>query len=158
MGLGGDERLKQLTRHVRRDPGPGIGDADRDHSVAGRPGRYDQFSLVAALHRLDRVPNEVEQNLLDLNLVGKHEIDRRIELETYADATVLGTDQRERARFLDKLVDALDPPLAVSPRQKVAQMICPARTACSAAFSIVSRSIAERSSEPSSKSRRIPFM
>ena len=160
MGLGGDERLKQLTCHVRRDPGSGVGDADRDHPVAGRPGRHDQLSLVAALHRLDRVSNEIEQNLLDLNLVGKHEIDRRIELEPHTDAPVLGADQRERACFLDKLVDALDR-RSLSPRARKSRkrwMICPARTARSAAFSMASRSIAERSSEPSSKSLRIPFM
>jgi hypothetical protein len=130
-----------------------VGDADRDHPVAGRPGRHDQLSLVAALHRLDRVPNEVEQNLLDLNLVDKHRIDRRIELEPHADAPVLGADQRERARFLDKLVDALDPPLAVSPRQKVAQTVDDL-SGTDGLLCGLFHGVAERSSEPSSNSLR----
>jgi len=83
-------------------PGPVSATLIATIPVAGRPGRR-QLSLVTALHRLDRVPNKIEQNLLDLNLVGKHEINRRIELEPHADAPVLGADQGERARFLDKL-------------------------------------------------------
>ena len=44
-----------------------------------------------------------------------------IELEVHADAALLDADQRQRARFLDQLVDAFDPPLALAARDEVAQ-------------------------------------
>ena len=54
-------------------------------------------------HGLDRIADQVEQNLLNLHLVGKHEIDRGIELKPHSYALVLGADKRKRACLLDQL-------------------------------------------------------
>ena len=46
---------------------------------------------------------------------------RRVELEAHAHAFVLGADQRQRACFLDQLLDVLDPPFALAARDEIAQ-------------------------------------
>ena len=89
------------------DAGTGIGDGDFDHVVGRRRGRDDKFAALGILHRLDGIAHQIEQDLLNLHLVGQHEVDARIELEAHAHAFVLGADQRERARLLDELLDAL---------------------------------------------------
>src|SRR5262245_19075695 len=38
VALVGDERLEQLRRHFRCDPGAAVGDADSDHAVLSRRG------------------------------------------------------------------------------------------------------------------------
>src|SRR5262245_28527991 len=38
VALVGDEQREQLRRHLRCDPGAGIGDANRDHAVLSRRG------------------------------------------------------------------------------------------------------------------------
>ena len=103
-------------------PGAGVGDADLDHVVVA-PARSRSTSSRRSrlLHRFDGVAHQVEQHLLDLHLVGEHEVDARIELEAHAHAVLLGADQRQRARLLDELVDALDPPLALAARDEIAQ-------------------------------------
>ena len=71
--------------------------------------------------RLDGVAHQVEQHLLDLHLVGQHQVAARIELEADPDAVLLGADQRQRARLLDQLGEALDPPLALAAAHEIAQ-------------------------------------
>ena len=72
-------------------------------------------------HRVDRIANEVEYDLLDLDLVGEHQIDLRIEVEPHAHTMFLGTDQRQRARFLDQLGQAFDAPFGLSARDEIPQ-------------------------------------
>ena len=114
------EGLKQLRADLRRDPRSGIGDADFGHAVLGGRCRNNQFADGFVLHRLDRVANEVEQNLLNLNLVRQHIVEPRSEGKTYAHALVLGADQRQRARFFDKLLDVLDAPFALAAGHEIA--------------------------------------
>ena len=45
----------------------------------------------------------------------------RVDLKRHAHALLLGADERERARLLDQLLDAFDPPLAFAPRDEIAQ-------------------------------------
>ena len=90
-------------------------------SVAGAV-EIDQFAARSDFgHRLDGVAHQVEQHLLDLDLVGEHEVGARIELEAHADAVLLGADQRQRARLLDQLGEALDAPLALAAADEIAQ-------------------------------------
>ena len=72
-------------------------------------------------HRLDGIPQQVEQNLLNLHLVGEDEVDGGIELKPYPDALILCAHEGQRARFLDKLFDAFDPALTLAARHELAQ-------------------------------------
>ena len=103
-----------------RDSRSSIGDVDLDHPAVRRR-RYDEFAVLGLLHRFDGVAHEVEQNLLNLHLVGEHKLDRRIEGKAHAHAAVLGADQGKRARLLDELLDVLDPPLAFAARNEIPQ-------------------------------------
>src|SRR5262249_25298037 len=85
----GHARLEQLRHHRRRDPRAGVGDADGDHAVLAGSRRNDELAWLRVFHRLDRVAQQIEQDLLDLHLVGEHEIDRRVELKPHANALFL---------------------------------------------------------------------
>src|SRR5580658_226045 len=64
-----DEWLKQFCPHLGRQARAAVRDAELDH-VIGRRQRCDNQGLLwAAGHRLDRIPDQVEQDLLDLHLV-----------------------------------------------------------------------------------------
>ena len=71
----GDERLEQLRRHIRCDAGPRVGNIDGNHVVNCGPGRDNQFATFRTLHRLNRVAQQIEQHLLNLDLVDKDEVD-----------------------------------------------------------------------------------
>src|SRR6516225_10657260 len=70
MAFGGDEWLKQLIGNLRRDSAASISDANFDHVVGGRRGCDDKFARCGGLHCVDRVAHEIEQDLLNLDLVG----------------------------------------------------------------------------------------
>src|SRR5262245_57060664 len=119
--LGGHERLKQLVRNLGGNAGTGIFDRDRDHSIAGAFRRHEKLAPLYLGHRLDGVAHQVEQDLLDLHLVGQDPIGARIELESHAYALLFGSDQGQRARLLDQLAEALDAPLALAAGNEIAQ-------------------------------------
>ena len=110
-----------------------------------RRGRDDKFALVRVFHGFNGVAHQIEQDLLNLHLVGKHEIGARVELEAHTHAFVLDADQRQRTCFLDELLHVLHPPLAFAAGDEIAQPAdnLPARSACSAALSMASRRIAD---------------
>ena len=104
------------------DARAGVGDGDLDHVVGERACVETTSSRRSAVvHRLDGVADQVEQHLLDLDPVGEHQIGARIELEADPDAVLLGADQGQRARLLDQLGEALDPPLALAAADEIAQ-------------------------------------
>src|ERR1700730_5574881 len=121
VALGGDEGLKQLRRHFRCYPAAGVRHADGDHVVVSLGRKYDELSFFRVLHCLDGIAQQIEQDLLDLHLIGQHKIDCRVELKSHADALILGAYERERARLLDELLDAFDPTLALAARHEIAQ-------------------------------------
>src|SRR6476661_8656445 len=93
----GDEGLEQMSRYVRRNPRAGVRDADSEHAILVGGGRNRELAPGRRLHRLDGIPQQVEQNLLNLHLVGEDEIDGGIELKPYLDALILGTDESQSA-------------------------------------------------------------
>src|SRR5580704_7164242 len=70
----GDERLEQARDDIRSDPGPRVGHANGNHVVCYRRGRDDKLAPNGALHGLNRVAQQIEQDLLDLDLVDKYEV------------------------------------------------------------------------------------
>src|SRR6478752_514421 len=121
MALVGDEGLEQMRSYVRRNPRAGVSNADGEHAILVGGGRNRELAPVRRLHRLDRVPQQVEQNLLNLHLVGEDEVDGGIELKPYPNALILGADESQSACLLDKLLDAFDPALTLAARHELAQ-------------------------------------
>src|SRR5690242_14576800 len=99
VGFGGDEGLKELVGDLGRDAAAGIGDADFDHIIGGGGGGDDEFARRRGFHRVDRVANQVEQNLLHLHFVSENVVEPRRECETHPHALVFGPNQRQCARF-----------------------------------------------------------
>ena len=119
--LGADESLEQPLRHVRRKAGATVLDRDLNEAIARRSGRNAQSPHRTVLHGLDRVANEVEYHLLDRDAIDQDAVDRRIELDLPRDPTLAHANHSQRARLVHDALEALDPPLALAPRDKVAQ-------------------------------------
>src|SRR5499427_4272439 len=121
VALVGDEGLEELRHQFRRDPGAGVGHADGDHIVVADGGGNDELASLRRLHGLDRISQQIEQHLLNLHLVDEDGVDGRVELKPDPNTLILGSDQRQGARFLNEPFDAFDPTLAVAPRHEFAQ-------------------------------------
>ncbi len=80
----------------------------------------EQLLAIAAMHGLDRIADEVEQNLLDLHLLDQHHVGVAREAEQGLDPLLLGADEGERARLLDQLADVLGTPLGLAAGNELA--------------------------------------
>ena len=159
--LCGDERLKELRSDLRRDARSAIGHRYFDKSRLRSRCRSTSSRRSGLIHRFDRVPDQIEQDLLDLHLVRQHEIGGRVDLKRDAHALLLGAHQRERAGLLDQLLQAFHAALgfAAATKSRKRRMICPARSALSAAlFDGVADHAPSFASVLPSRSRRDPFM
>ena len=72
-------------------------------------------------HALHGVADQVDQDLLDLDAIGQHQIGLGIEPERHGDAGLPRADQGERAGVLDQLGEVLDPPVALAAGHELAQ-------------------------------------
>ena len=137
----GDERQEKPRSDFRRDTMAGVGDIDRDHAVTGGRGHDRQLAAVGAFQCLERVAQEIEQDLLNLDLIDQNKVDDRVELKVDPNRFLLGGNQGKRARFLDKLRDAFDPSFSFAARDEVAQALDDVAgcIACSAALSSASK-------------------
>lgn len=81
-----------------------------------------QLAAWDALHCLDRVAHQVEQNLLNLDAVRQDEFGCRIELVGDADINFPCADQGQRSGFLDQRRQTFDLPLALASRDEVAKV------------------------------------
>src|SRR5437763_7101670 len=120
VALGRHERMKELRRNLRRDAGAAVGDTDFQQLAVMRAACDQHFAAFRLLHGLDGIANQVQQDLLYLHLVDQNKIMARIDLKSNPHAVLLGAHQRERARLLDQLLDALDAPLALAARDEIA--------------------------------------
>src|SRR6478735_8888409 len=110
-----------MSRYVRRNPRAGVRDADSEHTILVGHGGNSELAPLRGFHGLDGVAQQVEQNLLNLHLVGEDEVDGGIELKTHPNALILRADESQGARLLDKFLDAFDPALALAARHELAQ-------------------------------------
>ncbi len=121
--LRGHEGLEELLGDLWGDAGSGIRHAHLDQALGGERPRGDgQVAPGDILHGLDRVADQVEQDLLHLDPDRHHEGRVRVEVEADAHALLLGADEGEGARFLDQLGQALDVPLALAARHEIPQV------------------------------------
>ncbi len=122
LTLGGDERLEQLRADLRRDAGPGIGNADLDHIVRRRRRGDDEFALSASSSIASMALRiRLSRTCWIWTLSASTKSTCGVEIEAHAHALVLGADQSQRACLLDQLLDVLDAPLALAARDEIAQ-------------------------------------
>src|SRR6516162_2371440 len=121
LALVGDKGLEELRHQFRRDPGPGVGHADRDHIVVAGCRGNNELASLRRRHGLDRISQQVEQHLLNLHLVDEDQVDGRVKLKPDTNALILGSDQRQGAGLLNEFPDAFHPTLAVAPPHEFAQ-------------------------------------
>ena len=96
------ERLEQSRRDLRVDARSGIGDG-YDDEISGR-GRGDcQLTPRTLFHCIDRIAEEVQQYLLDLDAVGDDLTAGRIDRIGDAQSPFLGANKCDCACFLDCL-------------------------------------------------------
>src|SRR5690349_10080658 len=74
LALRGDKGLKELRCNIRSNARAGISDADGYHPGAISHGRYHQVPGWGVMHRLDRITDQIEKDLLYLHLIGKNQI------------------------------------------------------------------------------------
>ena len=72
-------------------------------------------------HGLERVAEQIDQNLLDLDPVHQHQIVLRVEIEAKLDALLAGAGETERAGFFDQFRKAFDALLGFAPRHEIAK-------------------------------------
>ena len=121
VALGGDKRLEQPGRHSGAIPQPVSATLIATMSSLVEAAEITSSRLGEASMASMALRMQIEQDLLNLHLIGKHEIDCRVELKSHADALILGAYERQRAGFLDELLDAFDPTLALAARDEIAQ-------------------------------------
>ena len=71
----GDERLEQPSTLYPERSRPRVGNANGNHVVCCGRGRDNKLAAIGALHGLNRVAQQIEQDLLNLDLVDKNEVD-----------------------------------------------------------------------------------
>src|ERR1700722_17172286 len=114
MSLGRDEGLKKLIGDLLGYAGSGISDSHFHHFIVRLRCGDRQLPTRRLLHRLDRVTQEVQDNLLDLNLVDQHKRDAGVERKVDADSGFLDPDESKRACLLDQLCEIFRQPLALA--------------------------------------------
>ena len=72
-------------------------------------------------HALHGVADQVDQDLLDLDAIGQHQIGLGVEPERRGDAGLPRADQGKRAGVLDQLGEVLDPPVAFAAGHELSQ-------------------------------------
>ena len=97
--LGCHEGLEQLRGDDSTMPGARILNADLDEAVVGRRGRDCQRANRTVDHGVDRVADQVDEHLLNLDAVDEDQIGVGIELNLDIDSMLARADQRERIGF-----------------------------------------------------------
>ena len=113
--------LKSCRRYIRRDPAARVGNFDGNHLVFGWIGGNIQLAAFGGLHGLNRVAQQIEQDLLNLNLVDKNKVDGRVMLQVHSNRLILRGNKSERGGFFHQLLDALDPLFGFSTCDEVAE-------------------------------------
>jgi len=86
-----------FSRTCSDRPGPLSGHADL-HQAIGRQHRFDgQLAATAVVHRLNRITDQIQQHLLNLHLVDKHQRQTGCEVHCQMDATPLNPSKASAA-------------------------------------------------------------
>ena len=90
---------------------PAVADGDLDALLLEQGRGQHELAPLARRHRLERVADQIDEYLLDLNSIGERLRGLRVEAETHIDAVRSRAGQREGGRLLDERNHAFDPSL-----------------------------------------------
>ena len=121
-GLGGVEKVEDLFLVFLGDAHAVVLDGDQD-SLAVHAGQYLQgaWPVGDLLHGVDRIANQVEKDLLNLNFVGNGQIIEPIELKSYSHFLIFCADQCKRTSLFHELGYAFNTAFAFSASNKITQ-------------------------------------
>ncbi len=107
MGFAGHERIEQFVLQFPVSTGAGVFDGSDNGVAAGGAGpqRQNAFAFVDFRHGLDSVAYQVQDDLVDLNMLGMHQGNFRIQIANHADTCLADFGLQEQEHFLDQLVD-----------------------------------------------------
>ena len=105
--LGRVERLEHLLDALRIEPAAGIAHLNQDdvRAVVPRHDRQEARAVADGAHGLDRIHDQVEEHLLQLDPVARHARQRPVELRPPRDAVAARLVLRQREHFQELLVD-----------------------------------------------------
>ena len=92
---------EQVCKRIACEAGPGVGNGNFDHIICGPGVRDNQLTVRRGGHRLQRIAEQVDQDLLNLDPVGKHQVVRRVQVEAQKYSLLAGAGEPERAGLLD---------------------------------------------------------
>src|SRR3546814_3052635 len=95
--------------------------SDADHPVFFLPCADPYLPLRRVCHRLDRITDQVDHNLLYLHLVDQYQRCASVEIEMGPNALLLRTDQSERCRLRDQVRQVLNGLLDFAACDKITQ-------------------------------------
>ena len=106
--LGREERLKQVHMGIVAKSMSGIRNGNFNHIIGCLGVGDDQLAMGRTGHRFQRIAEEIDQHLLDLDPIGNHLVVGRIELEAQHKPLFASPGEPERAGFLDQLRKTFD--------------------------------------------------
>src|SRR5579875_1546549 len=121
LRFGCDKGLEQPLGNFGGDAGAGVDHPDFHRAAGVQRGSDLEFALLAALHRLDRIADQIDEDLLQLDFVDRHRRQLRGDLQSHSDAAVAHANQSKGAGFFDQLADRLDAPFAFAFAHKFTQ-------------------------------------
>src|SRR3954451_13272437 len=129
VALARDEWPEQFAGHFFRQSGTAVRNGDLNRLVVDQGRRHLELAPLRFGHRLGRITDQIDEDLLELNAVGDDLKSLRIEPERYLDAGHRGSRQGEGARLLDQDSQVLDLLLGLAACDKVAQSLNDVRAA-----------------------------
>ena len=82
--------------HFFENAGAGGIHLNPDLAITCRPRGDRQIASCRVFHRLDRIADQIDRHLLDLDLVREYEVDLRIKIERYAHFFFLCADELQK--------------------------------------------------------------
>jgi hypothetical protein len=70
-----EEWLEQIRLDIVAEASPGIGYRNLDHVVCYPHVRRNQLTVAGASHGLQRIAEQIDQDLLDLNPIGQYQVE-----------------------------------------------------------------------------------
>src|SRR5438270_7442924 len=116
-----DERLEQLFGDRFADSRAGVFDAHA-HQIRRLPiGPDGQASDWSIHHRVDRVADQVDENLLNLDPYDENLVGAGVKLDLHFDPKLARANKSKRVRFGNQAREAFDSPLHLAMTDEVAQ-------------------------------------
>src|SRR3984957_1008740 len=116
-----DEWLKQAAGNIAGNSRPNVRDGDLDHVVIESPRRQGHLPRFLIGHRLERISDQVDDHLLDLNAVPQYNPGAVIEFKPQTDLLRSDATHYEGTGFLDQRSKRLRSLFRLAPADQLAE-------------------------------------